>query len=492
VRFGLLALAAYGVLIGWYFTTAAGGSDSSGYFNSARLFTEGKFDTALRVPAEFTGKVTEDRVQFLPLGFWPFSHNPRITPTYPTGLPLHMALTGKFLGWVAGPIAVGLFAALGALWLCYAVGRELGLDGRLAAAGAAMLGLSPVFLFTALQPLSDTLATTWALAAMWTALRARRSPGWAVACGAAYAMAVLVRPTNLLLLPAVVIFIGFDWKKLLTVCVGGVPGAIWQGVYNQALYGGALKSGYGPILEAFRWEYGPPTALHLLKWLALLLPAVLLALPFVAAVRTELRTREMLGLAVWFCTITGIYTFYEVTREVWWCLRFILPAFPALILAGLLGLDTLARRLDPAPLSRFRTVAAVALVAWAALLSQHWTREFYILNTKAGEQIYTEACAEIQRRFPPGTLVVTMSFSGAVYFYTDLPVLRWDQLEEARFAEFVAAATRAGRPICAVDFQWEEDTALRKRCPGNWERLVTIRNAAIWRLNTAPAERGAK
>lgn len=486
-RFGLLALAAYGVMIGWYFTTAAGGSDSSGYFNSARLFTEGKFDTELRIPAEFTGKLIEDKLQFLPLGFWPFPNNPHITPTYPTGLPLHMALTGKFLGWIAGPIVVGLFAALGAVWLCYAVGRELGLDARLAAASAAVLGLTPMFLFTAVQPLSDTLATTWALAAMWTALRARRSLGWAVACGAAYAMAVLVRPTNLLLLPAVVIFIGFDWKKLIAFGLGGVPGAVWQGVYNHVLYGGALKSGYGSIFETFHWEYGPPTAWHILKWLALLLPAVLLVLPFVATARAELRTRELLGLAVWFATITGLYTFYEVTREVWWCLRFILPAFPALILGGALGVEAIARRFDAAKADRFRTYAAVALALWVAILSRYWTRQFFIMNTKAGEQTYVEACDELKKRFPPGTLVVTMTFSGALYFYTDFPVLRWDQVKPGRFPEFVAAAQKAGRQICAVDFKWEEEKALREHCPGNWEPVTKLHNAAIWRLVYPPA-----
>jgi hypothetical protein len=485
VCFGLLALAAYAVMIGFYFTTAAGGSDSSGYFNSARLFTEGKFDTELRIPAEFTGPLIEDRLQFLPLGFWPFPGNPHITPTYPTGLPLHFALAAKLLGWLPGSIAVGLFAAIGAVWLCYATARELGLEARLAAAGAAVLGLSPMFLFTAVQPLSDTLATTWALAAMWTALRAHRSTGWAIACGAAYAMAVLVRPTNLLLAPAVVIFLGLDWKnwkKFLCFGLGGVPGAIWQGVYNHALYGGALKSGYGSIFETFHWDLGPPTALHILKWLALLLPTVLLALPFVAVTHAELRTRNLLGLAVWFGVITGLYTFYEVTHEVWWCLRFILPAFPALIIGGLFGVEAIARRFDAASLSRFYNITALGFAVWAAVLARYWTREFYIMNTKSGEQTYVEGCDELKKRFPPGTLVVTMTFSGALYFYTDFPVLRWDQVKPERFAEFVAAATTAGRQICAVDFKWEEEKALRQHCPGNWEHLATLHNASIWRL----------
>jgi len=298
---------------------------------------------------------------------------------------------------------------------------------------------------------------------------------------------VLVRPTNIVLAPALVVLLGLNWRQIVFFLFGGLPGALWQGFYNHALYGGALKSGYGSIFETFHLEYGLPTAAHFLQWLALLLPVVLLVLPFVAVARRELRTRELLALALWFAAITGLYLFYEVSHQVWWCLRFILPAFPALILGGLLGVEALARRFEAAPAERFRMVAALSLAVWAAILGRYWSRQFYIMNTKAGEQTYAEACTELQQRFPPGTLVVTMTFSGALYFYTDLPVLRWDQVKPARFPEFVALAQKAGRQICAVDFKWEEDKALREHCPGNWERVTTLKNAAIWRLLPAPA-----
>src|SRR5207247_606421 len=97
----------------------------------------------------------------------------------------------------------------------------------LAAAGAAVLGGCPIFVFTSIQPLSDTLATTWTLASVFTALRARRHAGWAVACGAAFSVAVLVRSTNAVLLPALVVFLGLDWPRLARFVVGGIPGAAW-------------------------------------------------------------------------------------------------------------------------------------------------------------------------------------------------------------------------------------------------------------------------
>ena len=55
------------------------------------------------------------------------------------------------------------------------------------------------------------------------------------------------------------------------------------------------RSGYGDIFSAFALSYGAPTALHFAKWLALLLPAVVLALPFAALARSD-RRRELLAL----------------------------------------------------------------------------------------------------------------------------------------------------------------------------------------------------
>ncbi|MEY2878863.1 MAG: hypothetical protein RLZZ15_1243 [Verrucomicrobiota bacterium] len=481
VRAGILALAAYAAMIACYFSTAAGGSDSSGYFNSARLFAAGEFQTTLRVPAELGRAGEETPLRFLPLGFWPVLGTTKISPTYPTGLPLHYALASKALGWTTGAIVVGTLTALAALVLLYAVARELGLGWQLAAAGAAILGFCPQFLFSAVQPLSDALATTWCLAAVWTALRARHHRPWAVATGAAFAVAVLVRPTNILIAPALVVLLGADWRRLALFGLGGLPGGIFQGVYNHALYGSALRSGYGSIFETFHLYWLAPTAWHFLKWLAAFLPAVLLGLPFVLLTRPATRTRELLALALWFGAIVGTYLLYEVSHEVWWDLRFILPALPALILGGLLGLEALAARRPALSAAKIRSGAALLLALWAAILGRFWTRHFFIMNLKEGERSYPATAAEVAKRFPPGTLVVTMTMSGAFYFYSDLPILRWDQIEAEQFRRVAAAAQTAGRAICAVDFSWEEKK-LRERCPGNWVREFTHGNASIWRL----------
>ena len=486
VGLGLIALAVYAAFIGFTATTAAGGADSSGYLNSARLLAEGKLLAEMRAPAEFGPAAQLDRMHFLPQGFFPYAAEPRYTPTYPTGLPLHFALAGKLLGWRTGPLLVVILAAVGAVWLCYACARELGLDRALAATGAAMLATFPVFLFTSLQPLSDTLATTWTLAALYAALRTRRAPGWAIGAGAAFAFAVLVRPTNLLFAPALVVLIGFDLRRLALFVIGGIPGAAWFAIYNQALYGSPIRSGYGDIFAAFAVAYGAPTAVHFAKWLALLLPAIVLVLPFAALKRPEHR-RAWIALALGFVTITTTYSFYEISHEVWWCLRFILPVVPALILAALLGLDVITRRSQP-----LRWLATAALALWTLGNAWAWTRHFNILLIPLYEKTYADAALVAREHFPTNALVVANAFSGTVYFYSELAVLRYDQVEAAAFSRYAALAQNSGRPICALVFDWEEKEALQTRCPGSWQKLATVANVGLWQLSASTSPPAAK
>ncbi|MSU65748.1 MAG: hypothetical protein EXS38_06540 [Opitutus sp.] len=476
VGIGLVALAAYGVFLAERTSVVAGGSDTSGYLNSARLLASGRLQTEQRIPAEFNPQAQLHREHFMPLGFVALKDNPHLPPTYPVGLPLHFAVAGKLFGWTVGPLLVEVGLTLAAVWLCAAIARKLGIDPWLATAGAVTLAVFPVFLFTSLQPLSDTPATTWCLATVWLALRARQGRGWAIACGAAFAMAVFVRATNAVLLPALLVLLGTDWKRLALATVGGLPGAAWLAYYNHTLYGGALRSGYGAIEETFRWQYGPPTLVHFGYWLAVLAPAVLLALPFAAPWRR--RPRELVALLLWFGAIVGVYTFYEISHETWWCLRFILPAFPPLILVGLLALGRLSLRA--------RRVSAVALAVWALACSGYWSMHLHALRPKEHESDYAEASAKARELFPPNALVASFYVSGALYYYTDFPVLRWELIEGKEFIRYATLAQAAGRPIYAILFDGLEDEARRARMPGEWSRIGTVNRIGLWQLVGLP------
>lgn len=472
----VLALAGYGVFLVRNTAVVAGGSDSSGYLNSARLLADGKLVDDLRVPPEFGPRGSADPMHFLPQGYFSFTDRTKLSPTYPTGLPLQFAVAGKLFGWKLGAAGVMLLSALGAVWLCYLVAREVGASVPLAIAGAVTLAAFPVFIFTSIQPLSDTNATWWTLLALLGAIRARRGRAWALAAGAAFAMAVLVRPTNILLLPAFLVVLGLDWKKLGLFALAGLPAAVWLGCYNRALYGGSLQSGYGDVFSAFALSYGAPTAWHFTKWLALLLPAAVLVLPLIAALRRDTRRRELLALMVAFIALTGFYLFYEISHEVWWCLRFVLPVVPALIVSAMLGAEGIARGV-----AKTRVILALILGGWAVGNACYWTPRLDVFMMKHYEQAYADGAAAARVQLPHDALVMSFAFSGSLYFYSDFPVLRWDQIEPPVFARYVSLAKAAGRPICAVIFDWEEKDAFR-RCPGDWTRIGGIHNVGLWRL----------
>jgi len=470
--FALVALLGYGVFLGINFAPVAGGSDSSGYLNAARLLADGRLTTPQR---DLSGLVVSTRLQLQPLGFTSEPALSRLVPTYPLGLPAHIAIASVIFGWNFGPLLVGVGAALAAIVLCYAVGRELGLSRAPAATGAVLFGAFPVTLFISIQPLSDVLAATWVLAAVFFALRGRLSPLWSLGAGAAFAVAVFVRPTNILLLPVLAVLLP-GWRALFAAAAGGLPGAILLLATNAHLHGSPWRMGYGSIFDSFAAVYFWPTLGHFALWLGLLLPAVILALPFATLWRSQIAPRIAVALGLWFAIPVVFYAFYEVSHEVWWCLRFILPATPPLIFAALLGLQgILASR------PRALVAASVGIALWGAGASLHWTRHFHILLTETYEEAYADIGRWARDQLPPEAVLLCYAESGAIHYYTPLPILRWEQIGPEEFARHAAHLTGAGRPIYLLLFPADEESVFRDRLPGRWGKKATVSGRNFWR-----------
>ncbi len=477
-RWAVLALLiGYGAFLAVYFVPVASGSDSSGYLNFADLLLRGRLIDDAR---PILGWRSDSPFATVPLGFLMEQGTGRFVPTYPSGMPLHFAAAELVVGRVAGMYLVGVGGALAAVLLCYLVGRELGLSRGLAGVSAAMLAWNPVFLFVAIQPLSDVLATTWCLAAAWGVLRSRRGTGWALFAGGAAAMAVLVRPTNILIFPALLVWMP-SWRALGCFVVGGLPGAGWMAWYQNALYGSPLTSGYGDVRSIFGWANLGPTTEHYAKWLPRFVPIVWI-LSAVALVRT-LRTdgRTAVALSLWFGAIAVFYVFYDVTQEAWWCLRFLLPAMPALILGGALGIEVLRRRLEGRAVQVWR-MGVLALAIWAAVLGWHWSGQVNALQPSRAERPYREIATWIDEHLPPNAAIACLYASGAVHYYTRCAVLRWDMIERAEFEEFAGRVDLNAQPVYALLFREEERQAFEERLPGRWEKLHENARAGVWRF----------
>jgi len=93
------ALLAYGVVLAVLIGAVPGGSDTSGYFNEARLFSRFRIHEPLRVLPGLPASVAPPYL-YVPLGYKPAPDGSgTLVPTYPPGLALMLVPVAKLAGW---------------------------------------------------------------------------------------------------------------------------------------------------------------------------------------------------------------------------------------------------------------------------------------------------------------------------------------------------------------------------------------------------------
>jgi hypothetical protein len=470
---------------------SAGGSDSSGYLNAAKLFSRGKLTDAVE-PLRRFGLSQEFVHVFIPLGFSPGREPGTMVPSYPPGLPLHMAVAALVGGWARAPFWVSPLAATLCLLLVYGIGRELGMTQALAVAAAACLAVFPSFFWFGLQPMSDVPATAWALAAMLAGLCARRSAGAALLCGAAFGMAVLVRPTNILLVIPLLLALPFERGVLVCVALGGLPFAAFLFATNQIANGSPFASGYGNMSSGFSFRFFPVRIRHYGYWLAALgTPFLVLGWLAVAGVR-GLPRRDRLMLVVWPAVFLAFYCCWE-PYETWWYTRFLLPGVPAMILAMFFVVERAFRppapRVSPpVPPPRNRKILALALSGIVLATGVYWIFRYSILESARGEEIYPDACRWAAAVVPPNTVIAAIQMTGAMRYYTDLTFARIDWIEPAVFPALRSRIRAAGYHWYALVNPAEKEL-LQKNLPGAWKEFARLRDQTLLRLDdTAPGD----
>jgi hypothetical protein len=484
VRFGLLkwigfgALLVYAVFCWTHASIQPGGADSSGYFNMAQAILRGQ----VHVPARTIESLPMRELPvfaYTPLGLRPTGDGTTLTPTYPLGLPLFFAATGPLLGWSLGPKLVMVLHALAGLWLVYALARQAGTSQLGALLAAAAMAVSPLYIMFWTQAMSDLPALVWCAAALWFA--GRRTTLTAALAGVAIGVAVLVRPSNVLVAAPVLIALGFSLRRWIALGLGGIPTALVVLFYNRAAYGGELATGYGNVWALFSTEWVGITLRHYAQWLpALLSPLCVLALgsPWLKEKRGPIAVAH----GVWVVALLAFYASYYHTHETWWYLRFVLPAFPSLvILAVLVGEQLVARLSAPGKRTVLAAIAVVAVIANGI----GWTRHFAAHEVGRGEKIYLDAIRLAREGTPTNAVVVTMQASGALFYGTDRVLVRWDTIDDA-WPRVVAGAHASGRPLYAVLFDYEWNEAFNGNIPGKWTKLEQHQNLALWRFEPTP------
>ncbi|MBS0664016.1 MAG: hypothetical protein JSR48_12190 [Verrucomicrobia bacterium] len=481
-----VALVAYGWFIYQDGAPYAGGADSSGYLNSARLLASGRLTDRVRtVPG--LDPPAWNTFFHQPLGYAVKPGQTEMVPIYPVGLPLHYVVGAWFVGFEKTARVVNALASVAAGLLLFGLARRVGLGAGWAAVAVALLWCCPIWIFHALQPLSDCVATAWVLAAVLAAWHAADRPRWAVPAGAALGIAVLVRPTSLLaLIPLAVLLprTGRHWRHLV---LGGLPAAVFLGWYNATLYGGVLQTGYSQggsdLWSAFGREFVAVNLAFFAAWIPRVLswPVVLLAVLGLAWLWPGQR-RLAVALLLWIAAFLAFYTPYFCAGESWGYLRFLLPAFPPVILAALLA----AQRLAAALPRTARRLAPALVVLGTASFQLALADELHLTDIRSGERNYWVAARWIRDHVPADAIVLAMQMSGAITYYDPQPIVRWDQITPAQFALLRQAEAARHQPLWAALFPFEQ-RQLKERFGGTWRVEGREGPVEFWRLEVPAA-----
>jgi hypothetical protein len=479
-----IAFAVYGVLLARHVGAYAGGADSSGYLNHARMLANGNIRIAPRIPDEFRPLNLSPWI-YAALGFRPSVDAASLVPTYPAGFPLLLLLASYVVGWTqAGAVTMWVHGMLGVV-LTYVAGRMFGLAKGSSLLAATIVAASPLYLFMSLTLMSDVPAMVWITAAVLTAWQSRKRATWALAAGLIFAGAVLMRPSNLLAIAPIAFALGGSWRGWAWWFLGGLPGACFQFAHAHAAYGNIFANGYGDGAQVdATWIL--PTLLHYARWLPILftpIVAAFFALPFVS----RAHRREAWLLGSWVIVFAAFYATYEFTHFTWWFLRYLLPAAPALVIGALLALQA---RVTP----RFPAVAGMIalIITVAALLrfDSYWSEKLSALDSGKNERVYPIACAWANEHLPEDATIVAMQVTGALVYYTRFSFLHWERLSAADFSRVADALTASHRPLYAMMFPHEitEMHAFANNlAKGSWTKVATIENVTVWRWSaTAP------
>ncbi len=487
----LAALGSYLSLIWGLMGAFAGGADSSGYANNAKLMLSGRLVAEQRqLPGSHA---TLPAYTYVPLGFVP-RENGKMAPVYPLGLSALFVAASVGSSLDNGIPRAILAMVLGSLLATYWLGREAGLGRLWAAYAAVILAACPLFQYMGLQAMSDVPALCWTTLALVFAWASRRWSWLALPAGIAVAVAVFIRPVNALVLVPVAGALGADWRRWLWLAGGGLPGGVIWALTNHALFGRFLTTGYGDAGYLFGREFVVPTLRSYAETIPWLLPQTLFAAFCAPWSRSHGDRRGLLAVAAtWIAALAGFYLFYRHTSDDWTYLRFVLPAFPALIVLGVLGMRQVWRFLvGPAegrwywPRAIVATCALLLAVRAGYRIQHSATVRHDALLIGNGERIYPELRSWVAANVPANAVVFSMQASGALYYSAPQQVVVNREFMTPEFSrEIIGLAAGAGRPVYAALFAFEIEDAdcFRQNLVGHWTRIGTVRHASIWRLD---------
>lgn len=465
----------------------AAGADASGYMSFARLLSEGRI-TQPPLTMGFSEADISDRRLYEPLGYTYPTDEMTLVPTYPSGFPLLIAAFSLLMGHDHAVSAVMLLAFVSCGFMTYLLGRRLGLSPPYALLAYIAMTGSSLTIFMGLVPMTDVLSASLLTLCCFLATNVHRGVRWGFLAGFVLALAILVRPTNSLVILAIPAFVGraAGWKTWLAILAGGIPGLAWLLFLNTTLYGSPLATGYGSILPLLKTEYLVTNLKHFAIWLTILFTP-LVTWPFLGSplLGKPLRQKS-LPLILWAAPFLVFFSFYSFSSNDWWFTRFLLPAMPACVIGSALVWHETAQRYLSDRAKQWAPWILTMIVAVSHLAIVNWKGADDI---RKGHIVYQQTGAWINEHTEVGDGILCMQFSGALRYYTDnRPILRFDFLDEHSWNAIVSTARSKRLGIFAVLYFLENESGevLEIRVPGNWREAARFQYATVFKLDMGP------
>jgi hypothetical protein len=247
---------------------------------------------------------------------------------------------------------------------------------------------------------------------------------------------------------AAIVAVRSGLRRAALFVLGVVPSVAAIALLNQHLFGGPLRSGYGPLTVLFSFHNFVPNVRQFWTWLVdLHTPAVLLGLlaPLSRRVRA---VWPMFGFSV---AVLACYALY-VPFDNWTFLRFLLPAFPLLFILDASVVIDLVNRL---PLA-YRGVSVLAVCAFAPIwfIAKGDSLSFFI--TEQVERRYMTVGHAVGAIVPPNGAIVSVIQSGSVRLYGERQSVRWDLIEPTRLDAAIRILREHGYVPYLLLEDWEE------------------------------------
>ena len=436
----------------------AASSDAWGYVSQADRWARGALRVEQPLMRELTPEIPAEALA--PLAYRPAADRTTIVPVVSPGLPMLMGLFQVAAGRDAVFAVVPLMAGF-AIGATYLLGSRLGgpWSGAIA---AILLAASPSFLFQLTSsPMSDIPAAAWWALSLALVL----APGrWTALAGGAAAGAAILTRSNLAPLAAVpaLLLLTAGWQETAMrragLFVAGVLPAFGIVAWlNNYWYGSPLNSGYGSLGELYQAANVIPNLERYPVWLVeSQTPLVLLgfAAPWVLR-----RRADAVMLMVFAAGMLLAYLPY-IPFDAWWFVRFLLPAYPALLALSAATLLHIARRL-PSGLRVAVPAAVVALTVWHCVGYAAARATFHT----EGEWKYAVAGRYVAEHVPERAVLLAFMHSGSARYYSGRVTIRWDWIPPDKLEWTLAEVRRLGYTPYALIEDWEEP-ALRQRFAG--------------------------